>query len=308
MTEREAYTRSSLELHLFFLRIMKEHAIFLSIGFPQINGDFARGALRFKQQFELLLSRAIHLSDGIFSPEILNSCEFITGCTLTAEQQTETLTGIPINKKLTRMEETMTSSCSPDISVELSQETQHLNQRVRILLDGFIRFQETICTHVQSCRIFTMNYPTMLQHLLHETEYYQTQLMQLEHENCKEIQYANPDEAFWNHIMLEHALFMRGLLDPSENKYIVQANTFAEQYAELLDLASEQDTHEECSSEETNNRSECETKTFRDFKQKTTIGITECEISSIILPLLSDHILREANHYLRLLRVMSKKD
>lgn len=303
MTEREAYTRSSLELHLFFLRIMKEHALFLSAGFSSVNGDFARGALRFKQQFELLLSRAIHLSDGILSPETLNSCEFITGCTLTAEQQTESLSGIPINRKLTRMEETMTSSCSPDITLELSQETQHLNQRVRILLDGFIRFQETVYTHVQSCRMFTTTYPAMIHHLSRESEYYRTELMRLEHENCREIQHANSDSTFWNHVMMEHALFIRGLLDPCENKYIVQANTFAEQYAELLDLATEQETHAECISEEINNRSEYETETFRDFKQKTTIGITECEISSIILPLLSDHLLREANHYLRLLRV-----
>lgn len=302
MTEREAYTRSSLELHLFFLRIMKEHALFLAAGFSPVNGDFARGALRFKQQFELLLSRTIHLGDGILSPETLNSCEFITGYTLTAEKQTETLTGISINQKLTRMEETMTSSCSPAITVELSQETQHLNQKAQILLDGFIHFQEAICTHVQSCQMFTMNYPTMLRHLLHEAEYYRTQLMQLEHENCKEIQHTTSDETFWNHIMMEHALFIRGLLDPCENQYIVQANTFAEQYAELLDLASEQKNYEESSSEEISNRSACETETFRDFKQKAVIGITECEISSIILPLLSDHVLREANHYLRLLR------
>ena len=30
-------------------------------------------------------------------------------------------------------------------------------------------------------------------------------------------------------------------------------------------------------------------------------GIETCKIKSIILPLLADHVLREANHYLRLL-------
>ncbi len=44
-----------------------------------------------------------------------------------------------------------------------------------------------------------------------------------------------------------------------------------------------------------------ETEKYRDFKMAGTKGINDCEISSIILPLLADHVLREANHYLRIL-------
>ena len=43
------------------------------------------------------------------------------------------------------------------------------------------------------------------------------------------------------------------------------------------------------------------TQKFRDFKQAGVEGIEICKIKSIILPLLADHVLREANHYLRLL-------
>ncbi len=41
---------------------------------------------------------------------------------------------------------------------------------------------------------------------------------------------------------------------------------------------------------------------YREFKEAGTNGIIRCEISSIILPLLADHVLREANHYLRILQ------
>ncbi|MBQ7775515.1 MAG: DUF2935 domain-containing protein [Lachnospiraceae bacterium] len=40
---------------------------------------------------------------------------------------------------------------------------------------------------------------------------------------------------------------------------------------------------------------------YQDFKTAGTQGILNCEISSVILPLLADHVLREANHYIRLL-------
>jgi hypothetical protein len=35
-------------------------------------------------------------------------------------------------------------------------------------------------------------------------------------------------------------------------------------------------------------------------------GLVECKIKSIIIPLLGDHTLREANHYLRLLKIFKK--
>ena len=44
-----------------------------------------------------------------------------------------------------------------------------------------------------------------------------------------------------------------------------------------------------------------------DFKAKGTDGILNCKIKSIILPLLADHVLREANHYLHLLKVHEKE-
>lgn len=41
-------------------------------------------------------------------------------------------------------------------------------------------------------------------------------------------------EQFWNRIMMEHALFIRGLLDPTEKELIHTANDFAADYARLL--------------------------------------------------------------------------
>ncbi len=45
-----------------------------------------------------------------------------------------------------------------------------------------------------------------------------------------------------------------------------------------------------------------ETIKLRDFKKAGAEGIVECKIKSIILPLLADNVLREANHYIRVLK------
>lgn len=96
--------------------------------------------------------------------------------------------------------------------------------------------------------------------------------------------------------MMEHAMFIRGLLDPAETELFDTADEFSKEYSALLEncnLAHQQTM---------TNASLDETLRFRDFKTAGTQGITQCKIRSVILPLLADHVLREANHYIRLLQ------
>ena len=69
-------------------------------------------------------------------------------------------------------------------------------------------------------------------------------------------------------------------------------------YAKLLEVSS---ARNELANKNTAEASLRETLQFRDFKAAGAKGILNCEVQSIILPLLADHVLREANHYIRLL-------
>lgn len=103
---------------------------------------------------------------------------------------------------------------------------------------------------------------------------------------------------FFGRIMKEHALFICGLLDPSEEELIRTANQFAGEYQELLERAKMQDSKAMGMTD----TALAETLRFSKFKAAGAEGILNRKISSIILPLLADHVLREANHYIRLLK------
>ena len=103
---------------------------------------------------------------------------------------------------------------------------------------------------------------------------------------------------FFARIMKEHALFIRGLLDPSEEVLVNTANDFAGDYKKLLALAEKPDVPDSHSLAEL---SLAETLKYREFKTAGAQGILNNKIASIIPPLLADHILREANHYIRIL-------
>lgn len=300
MNQTCQYVTSSLELHLFFARIMKEHALFLEAGFTPVNASLAQEAERLKVEFEALLLRAVRLAadHGIIRCNVLRSGEIITEFTARAEQQTQRLTGIAINKEITQLETALTCGADINPKPELVREIRELNQKALRLVDSLIRLKERIIANVASCRMFTMNYPLLIKHILREAKLYQSYLVQLESGRPADDRFMRQTEQFWNRIMMEHALFIRGLLDPTEEALIKASDDFAKDYARLLEVLS---ARNELANKNQAEASLRETLQFRDFKAAGAKGILNCEVQSIILPLLADHVLREANHYIRLL-------
>ncbi len=290
------YTCKSLELHLFFGRIMKEHSFFLKAGFTPADPAFSNKAEYFKKEFEALLSQAVQLANGNVGREVLDSGELITEFTAEAERQSEAFTGISINKDITRREMNLQSKFRYNTADNIRFKVQKLNQWALRLLDGLIAFKENILRNVLSCNMFTVNYPLLIEHIIREAKLYRQYIETLEIDGCLSNQSINDIECFWNQIMMEHAQFIRGLLDPTETELINAADGFAKDYAELLEQCRR--AHDKTFSADSLE----ETMRFRDFKTAGTQGIQQCDIRSIILPLLADHVLREANHYIRLLK------
>lgn len=298
MKEMRNYVTFSLELHLFFARIMKEHSLFLEAGFPSKDQAFIKESESFKKHFENVLFQAVQLSNGIISRDVLFSGEIFTEFTHGAECKTQQLTGISINQNITEMESQLRWGNCENVSTEMVQKVKQLNRTALHLLDGLIEFKENLLNNVLSCKIFTVNYPLLIEHILREAKLYRTYIICFEKDRNFDCQSMRQIEQFWNQIMMEHSLFIRGLLDPTENDLINASNDFANDYKRLLKHSRDRN---DLTMGLQNSREE--TQKLRDFKATATQGICDCSIRSIILPLLADHVLREANHYLRLLNV-----
>lgn len=288
----------SLETHLFFARIMKEHALFIEAGFPCKNSAWIKKASLLREQFEKLLFDVAKISSNRIGCPILKSNELVTEFTLPAEKRTEFLSGITIDTDLTQIEQNL--SCEPwkNDNRQLFRRVQQINLRSIQLLNELIRLKQNILSEVSSGRLFTFNYPLLIQHILREANLYRSTIDNLMNNRPLSREKLFGTEEFWNQIMMEHALFIRGLLDPSEEELVQMAQDFAMNYKSLLELAKSQDA----AAQKLTGKSIEETIKYRDFKAAGTQGILNREVASIILPLLADHVLREANHYLRVLQ------
>lgn len=290
------YVIRSLELHLFFGRIMKEHAFFLRAGFTPAAPSFSEKAEFFQKGFEELLCDAVALAEGIVGREVIQSGEIATEFTAWAERQTECLTGIPIDKEITGRSLCLRPGNGRGNLSQMQGKVRSLNQTALKLLCGLIEFKETILKRVLKCELFTLNYPLLIDHILREAKLYQSYVEILEREGDLSECSMKDNECFWNQIMMEHAQFIRGLLDPCETELFRTADNFAREYGRLLESSRNAAQKTQAAD------SLAQTVRFRDFKASGVQGIQQCKIRSIILPLLADHVLREANHYLRLLR------
>lgn len=296
------YVRISLETHLFFARIMKEHALFLQAGFVQKDTEWIRKADFFRRQFEDLLRKTVRMSNHMISGNVLQSDELVTRYTMDAERKTSNLSGLPIDSRITAMQMNMECGRDYQVSREDVQVIQRLNERAVWLLNGLIDFKERLLNEVKEYRIYTTNYPLLIDHIIREARLYRDTVEGMMSNQKACYRNLQNQEEFWNCIMMEHAMFIRGLLDPSEPELMVAANDFVNDFRALLDEARRQDsrTKDACTRDSHSEQTLEKTIQLRDFKAASTEGLLNCQIKSIILPLLADHVLREANHYIRI--------
>lgn len=296
------YVRQSLGLHLFFIRIMKEHSFFLEIGFTPRDSDFTETADEFRQEFDEALRRAIALSDGVVGAAVLQSGEVVTPYTLNAEEASKFYTGVPILTGLTKLEENLSAGTLEESDNALVQRVYALNHHVMDLLEKLIQFKTRILRDVTSCRMFTVNYPLLIDHILREAKLYYRMIQRLQDQMELDLeQEAYEQEMFWNRIMAEHSLFIRGLLDPTENDLLNAANNFGNEFNQLYEESRAAMDRTLPLSRITDDSLKA-TIEISKFNAQGTQGILECKVKSIIIPLLGDHVLRESNHFIRLLK------
>lgn len=307
MLSSTEFIRQSLDLHLFFARIMKEHSFFLEVGSTQKDSNYIKKADNFRIEFDKLLAESISLSSGVVSPSVLQSGEVITPFTLKAEMATAYFTGVNIPINLTKSEMGLMGSDALMIgSPMLEQRVSMLNHRAMGLIKALAQFKTTVLAEVISCRIFTSNYPLLIDHILREAKLYFQLIQRLQNrEDINLERHTYEQEAFWNRIMAEHSKFIRGLLDPTENELINAANNFGNEF-DMLTRESKDAMDKTIPISKVTQDSLKATMEIAKFKAQGTQGLIECKIKSIIIPLLADHTLREANHYLRLLKIFTK--
>lgn len=295
LLSREKFINSSLEFNLFYLRIMKEHLFFIETSLTPVEDNNRKMAELLKLSIEELMLELLPLANECIDQRVIDSNELITKYTSQAELMTMNLTGASVNTEITERELDLSSHISFDYSEWLESYLANFNCRVINIMDEVLLYKKKILKKSLSGELFISLYPEMLEHIIHETRIYLEILNYLKDRKIPDKGFCDKLN-FWNYIMAEHASFIDGLLDPSEEDLKKVSERFVLNYDQLISdcVKSQKDI--------IINKSLELTEYIQEYKTVAVEGIFKHEIRSIIQPLLADHVLREANHYLRILK------
>lgn len=255
----QLFVERSLTENRFWLRIMKEHALFLGEGFNCKDTQLIQQVNRFFHYFE---------------------------------QQEKKAYQVPNNVEMVRK----------------------LNEESIELVVGFRNFKRNLLILIINCKISGFNFPLLVDHIAREAEYFMRTLQKFNQGILEPIQDAIINEnVFWLRIMMEHSRFIASLLDQSERNLINAARKFGDDFETLLSQARDVESmllHKKPTYPivgKMNKDSENAASELRAFKATGLELIKTCQIRNVINPLLADHVVREADHFLYMIHVLEQR-
>ena len=253
------FIERSLTENKFWLRIMKEHALFLGEGMNRNDQNLIQQTDRFFHFFEQQEKRAYQTPESV-------------------------------------------------------EAVRKLNEDSIQLVYGFRNFKRNLLILIINCKISGFNFPLLVDHIAREAEYFIGTLQKLNQGMLEPIQDAIIHEnVFWLRIMMEHSRFISSLLDQSERNLVITARKFGDDFEILLNqardvesmLLNKKPTYPIIG--KLNQDSQSATEELRNFKKTGLELIRTCQIRNVINPLLADHVVREAEHFLFMIRILEER-
>ncbi|MFJ7728134.1 DUF2935 domain-containing protein [Neobacillus sp. NPDC097160] len=189
-----------------------------------------------------------------------------------------------------------------------------LNEDSIQLVLGLRNFKRNLLILIINCKVMGFNFPLLVDHIAREAEYFMRTLKKFNEGILDPIQDAIIKEnVFWLKIMMEHSRFIASLLDQSERNLVRTALKFGDDFEVLLNQARDVESMLYRKSPtypiigKLNKDSENAAQEIRAFKQAGLDFIKNCQIRNVIDPLLADHVVREADHFLYMVRVLEER-
>lgn len=195
------------------------------------------------------------------------------------------------------------------------QQLQELILEARTATSRLVNFKHEILNLLINCQLRLGLYPLLVNHITREAVMFLELLEEWEEEEFETelLEETIELEEFWSRIMTDHAKFIEHLLDPSQRSLIHTAHHFSERfdalYRQALDYHSmleAEPLHFPALNSFTTELME-ETQQIATFKRTGRDLLLNCQALATATPLLMDHVMREAEHFLGDLVVLKAK-
>lgn len=234
MLNDKEFIEESLDSSLLFLRTLREYCANIQLAFYKNNLSYSEQAAALALRCEELGRLLVSYTGGVVSPSALKYQIYVTDYTLPLEELTEKLFDIKIATDITKTELEFKPGGPVDPSQELIDNVMKANLEAIQIAQDFILLASSIESQQVKNELFSYTYPALYQYMIRVASIYIEEL-----ETINAFLKADPILALNNEFDLNSAmysiiLFLRGLINQSEENYITRLDILLNSYAALL--------------------------------------------------------------------------
>ena len=302
MLDNKEISYESLANHIFYAGSIRSFCTTIGLTFFKNNVDYIDRAIVLGYRASDIINNAILLMDNVLAGDVLESDVYITPYTKELELLTQKLFSIDLRIRIDNDIALLKERGEVEYNDALMEKIDDLNNKALSLINDFKNFCSEIKTKLDNGELFSYLYPDFFNYMYDEISVYGRDIERIKSKIDYTEFYLNEFTYYFNELLRESALYIRGFLDTKHQDVFDMASFYIDAFANLTEkyLKNKNDDLTE------------ETKklviNYKTFIIDIISKLLKAELYFITPPIVLDNFLTNINVYLFILEnVINKK-
>ena len=298
MVENKEIAYESLVNHLYFAGSIRSFCSSIGLTFFKNNQDYIDRAIALGYRATDIINEAIVLMDKELASKVLESDVYITPYTKELDLLTQKLFNISLLIQIDKDIQILKSRETVSFNEDYIKKIDDLNNKSIGLINDFKDFCQEIKIKLDSQELFSYLYPDFFNYMYDEISVYGRDIERIMSKKDYTEFYLNEFTYYFNELLRESALYIRGFLDTVDQDIFDMASFYVNAFANL--------TEKYLKKSNTNANLNLETErlvtNYKKFISETIEKLLKSKIYFITPPITLDNFLTNVNVYLYILK------
>lgn len=233
MIENKEIFNESLVNHLYFAGTIRSFCSTIGLTFFKNNQDYIDKAISLGYKATDIINKAIFYMDKELANIVLESDVYITPYTKELDLLTEKLFNINLFIVTDKDTNILKTRGKVDYNDETMKKIDDLNKESLVLINDFKEFCSDIKTKLDTGELFSYSYPDFFNYMYDEISVYGRDIERILSKKDYTKFYLTEFTYYFNELLRESALYIRGFLDTKEGDIFDMASYYINAFSNL---------------------------------------------------------------------------
>ncbi len=297
MIDNKEIAYESLANHLYFGGSIRSFCSTIGLTFFKNNQDYIDRAIALGYRATDIINKAILLMNKELASEVLNSDVYITPYTKKLDLLTQELFNISLLIQIDKDIEILKSRGEVSFNEEYMKKIDDLNNLAISLINDFKEFCNEIRINLDNQELFSYLYPDFFNYMYDEISVYGRDIDRIKSKKDYTKFYLNEFTYYFNELLRESALYIRGFLDTKYQDVFDMASFYVNAFSNLTEKYLKSNNNADLSIE-----TEKLVVNYKKFVSDTIEKLLISKVYFITPPLTLDNFLTNINVYLFIIK------